>query len=170
ALDAIFWRDQWVAFAWVDSKVSTTTCSTFSIEIDGGRPGRGSSHRPSSRRSTNRCRHLPTVGWETPSRAATSLLDNPSAQCSTIRDRSANACADFGRRAHRSNCLRSSDVNSNRTFGRPDRAIPPIYHLTNEFLARDTRLQAICDSLGPAHIDALLRQVAADPAQPVQRR
>jgi hypothetical protein len=59
--------------------------------IDGGRPDRGSSTNPSSRWSTNRRRHFPTVGTLTPSRAATSMFEAPSAQASTIRARDANA-------------------------------------------------------------------------------
>jgi hypothetical protein len=100
---AIFARDQCVACSGVDSSVATTTSSTCSAVIEGGRPGRWSSDRPSSRNATNRARHLPTVAAATPSRAATCLLSKPSAQPSTIRERSANACADVRRRAHRRN-------------------------------------------------------------------
>src|SRR5664279_1487967 len=117
-------RDQWVAFFGVDSRVSTTIFSTCSAVIDGTRPGRGSSSRPSNRSSRKRLRHLPTVGCETPNRAATSLFGMPSAHSRTIRDRSARACAEDRRRAHRCNCFRSSDVNSSNAFGRPVRAIP----------------------------------------------
>ena len=88
---AIFFRDQWVACSGVDSKVATTTSSTCLAVMVGLRPDRGSSTRPSSRDSTNRDRHLPTVGIETPSCAATSLLVRPLAQANTIRDRSARA-------------------------------------------------------------------------------
>ena len=98
---AIFARDQWVAFLGVDSSVATTTSSTCSTVSNGGRPGRGSSLSPSRPNSTNRRRHLPTVAWLTCSRAATDLLSSPSAQPSTIRDRSASACAEDRRRAHR---------------------------------------------------------------------
>ncbi len=79
---------------------------------------------PSRRNATNRDRHLPTVGCDTPTLPATSLLLSPSTQPSTIRDRNANACDDFRRRAHRTNCSRSWEVNSNSTFGRPVRGIP----------------------------------------------
>jgi len=71
--------------------------------IDGGRPGRGSSTNPSTRSATNRPRHFPTVAGVTRRSSATSLFDKPSAHASTIRDRNANACADFARRAHRVN-------------------------------------------------------------------
>ena len=87
---AIFVRDQCVAFAGVDSKVATTTSSTWSRVTDGGRPERCSSGSPSSRNSTNRARHLPTVTAAHPTRAATVLLSAPSAHPSTIRERSAN--------------------------------------------------------------------------------
>src|SRR6266496_516966 len=58
AIDA---RDQCVAFGGVDSSVAVITSSTRSSRIEGGRPGRGSSARPSNRDSTNRLRHLFTV-------------------------------------------------------------------------------------------------------------
>jgi len=83
---AIDMRDQCVALAGADSSVATTTSSTCSAVTDTGRPGRGSSTNPSQRPSTNRRRHLPTVGCATRSRAATSLFDRPSAQPSTIRE------------------------------------------------------------------------------------
>ena len=51
AIDA---RDQCVALAGVCSSVATTTSSTWSSVIDGGRPGRSSSTSPSSRRARNR--------------------------------------------------------------------------------------------------------------------
>jgi hypothetical protein len=99
--EAIFDRDQWVASFGVSSRVATTTASACSTLITGGRPGRGSSSRPSSRSATNRRRHLPTVASVTRNSPATSLFDSPSAHRSTIRDRSASACADFARRDHR---------------------------------------------------------------------
>ena len=49
---AIFARDQCVAFAGVGSKVATTTSSTCSALMLGGRPGRGSSTSPSTTRSS----------------------------------------------------------------------------------------------------------------------
>jgi len=116
---AIFFRDQCVACSGVESKVATTTSSTCLAVIVGLRPDRGSSTNPSNRESTNRGRHLPTVGIEIPSCAATSLLVKPVAQANTIRDRTARACADVVRRTHLSSCSLSSDVNSSNAFGRP---------------------------------------------------
>ena len=78
--------------------------------------------------STNRRRHLPTVGCATRSRAATSLLDSPSAQPSTIRDRNASAWEDLRRRAHRDSVSRSSSVNTNSAFGLPRAAISESSH------------------------------------------
>ena len=127
---AINARDQCVALSGTDSRVATTTSSTCSAVIDAGRPGRGSSTNPSSRDSTNRRRHLPTVGCDTRSRAATSLLDRPSAQANTIRDRNASACADLRRRAHRVNVSRSSSVSTSCAFGRPRSAIAESSHAT----------------------------------------
>lgn len=72
-----------VALSGVDSRVATTTSSTCSAVIVAGRPGRGSSTNPSQRASTNRLRHLPTVGCDTCSWAATCLLVRPCAQAST---------------------------------------------------------------------------------------
>ena len=131
---AIFFRDQWVACSGVDSSVATTTSSTCSAVIVGLRPDRGSSTKPSNRDSTNRDRHLPTVGIETPSCAATSWFVKPVAQARTIRERNARACADFLRRTHRSSCSVSSDVNSSNAFGRP--VIAKFYHITTNFRRR----------------------------------
>ena len=84
-------------------------------------PGRGSSTSPSSRCATNRPRQRVTVPGVTRNRAATSAFDHPSAQASTIFDRSANACAVFARRDHRVSCSRSASVNTSSAFGRPGR-------------------------------------------------
>ncbi len=131
---AIFFRDQWVACSGVDSRVATTTSSTCSAVIVGVRPDRGSSTKPSNRDSTNRDRHLPTVGIETPSCAATSLFVKPVAQARTIRERNARACAEFLRRTHRSTCSVSSAVNSSNAFGRP--VIPKFYPMTTQLRRR----------------------------------
>ena len=69
--------DQWVASVGVVSSVMTNTCSTCSSVMVRAAPGRGSSARPSSRRATNRDRHLVTVGREMPSRVATAWLLAP---------------------------------------------------------------------------------------------
>jgi len=74
AIDA---RDQCVASGGVSSSVATITASTWASVIVRGAPGRGSSTSPSSRRATNRDRHLPTVGSDTPSSAATWVLVAP---------------------------------------------------------------------------------------------
>jgi hypothetical protein len=69
-----------------------------------------------------------TVFADTRRSAATCLFDAPgAAHANTILDRNANACADFARRDQRSNCARSSPVNSNTAFGRPVLAIHPVY-------------------------------------------
>jgi hypothetical protein len=120
AIDA---RDQWVAFGGACSNVATTTRSTRSTEIEGGRPGRSSSTNPSRRRATNRLRHLVTVVGCTRRSAAICLLDTPSAHASTILHRCANACEDFARRDHRTNVSRSCAVNVTSAGGRPIRAI-----------------------------------------------
>ena len=107
--------------------------------IDGGRPGRGLVDQP-----VQPALHEPAPATCPPSRlrhpsfAATCLLASPSAHASTIRDRNANACDDFARRAHRTNCARSSSVNTNSAFGRPVLAIHRSLDLYNELQAQDT--------------------------------
>ena len=100
------------------SSVAVITCSTCSSVTVRGRPGRGSSPSPSSRDSANRARHFEAVARETPSPAAAALTESPPAQASTIRDRSARACAVFRRPAHPSRTRRSSsDSTSGSSFG-----------------------------------------------------
>src|SRR6266567_1709662 len=135
AIDA---RDQWVASFGACSKVATTTSSTLSSLIFRGAPGRSSSTRPSSRRTTNRDRHLPTVGRDTPSRPATSALDSPSAHASTIRHRNANACALLRRWDQRTNVSRSTSDSASSAFGRPRPAIRQSLHQQSHH--RDTTL------------------------------
>lgn len=50
-----------------------------------GVPDRGALSKPSSRCSTKRARHLPTICWVTCCRAATTLLSRPSAHARTMR-------------------------------------------------------------------------------------
>jgi hypothetical protein len=119
-LAAIDVRDHCVAFVGESSNVATITSATLSNRIDGGRPGRGSSTKPSTRDWTNRRRHLLTVFGATLRSAATCLFVAPgAAHASTIRDRSARACADFARRDHRTSCSRSTSESTNSTLGRP---------------------------------------------------
>src|ERR1039458_2183295 len=90
-----------------------------------GTPGRYSSARPLRRLSTKRWRHLPTVGLEHLSSAATTLFVFPSPQANTIFDLSARACGLFGRRAQRERVSLSSPDSTRRVFGRPRSAMPP---------------------------------------------
>ena len=99
----------------------------------------GDSHRA----CTNRRRHLPTVGCATRSRAATSVFDRPSAQPSTIRDRTASACELFRRRAHRVSISRSSPVNTSSAFGRPRDAIRESSYPPTRFAAQHRRCPSI---------------------------
>jgi hypothetical protein len=82
----------------VSSNVAVITSSNLSRRIDGGRPGRGSSTKPSKRLSMKRRRHLATVCSITRRSAATCLSVAPDAQPTMIRARTANACADFASR------------------------------------------------------------------------
>jgi hypothetical protein len=111
--------DQCVAFVGVSSNVLTITCSTSSSLIVRGAPGRGSSCRPSRRRSRNRVRHFATVPRVIPRRSPISVFEPPSAHANTIRHRNANACAVVGRRAHRSSVSRSSSLNTTTAAGVP---------------------------------------------------
>jgi hypothetical protein len=105
--------DQCVSpFSGCCSSVAVMTFSTCSSVTVRGRPGRGSSPSPSSRDSRNRDRHFDTVALDLPRPVATSLTVPPAAQASTIRDRSASACAVFRRRAHPSRTCRSSSVST----------------------------------------------------------
>ena len=104
--------DQCVASAGVVSSVAVINASICASPTTGGRPGRGSSSRPSQRCSTKRLRHRCTVVREIPIRAAMSELDSPSAAANTIRDRNANPAALVRRRAHPSNSARSASVNT----------------------------------------------------------
>src|ERR1035437_1617691 len=130
----------------VDSNVFTMTASTCSSVMRRGVPGRGSSSRPSTRSSMNRCRHLPTVPGATRRRRATAVFVTPSAQASTMRARRATKLAVRLRCASDCNCCRSSSVTLTVALGRPVRIGPPhqdyttaaqnIFHL---FLLQDTR-------------------------------
>ncbi|MDT4972058.1 MAG: hypothetical protein QOG22_2201, partial [Pseudonocardiales bacterium] len=85
------------------SKVRVITASTCSSATVRGRPGRGSSNRPSNRSAKNLERHLRALLSAIPSFAAIAVFPNPSAAASTIRDRTASAFALFARRAHATN-------------------------------------------------------------------
>src|SRR6266540_1402769 len=138
---AIDVRDQCVAFPGVSSSVATTTASTCSTVIDGGRPGRSSSGSPSNRRVINRPRHLPTVAGCTPSKAATCVFGVLSAHASTILHRCASACDDFARRDQRSSVARSSAVSLSSAFGRPVRVIERSLTYPANFRRRTLALQ-----------------------------
>ena len=103
--------DQCVASPGVVCSVLTITSSTLSSLIVRGRPGRGSSSRPSSRWAANRDRHVIAILRDTPSRSAISVFFMPSATSNTICARCASACALDRRRAHASNSARSAPVN-----------------------------------------------------------
>jgi hypothetical protein len=121
--------DQWVSWrGGGSSRVLVITCSTCSSVMVRGRPGRGSSDRPSSRWRTNRPRHLVTVWGQTLNCSATALLVAPSAQASTILARKARAWAVLARLDQRSSVCRSSSVRVSGALGRPRSAMPGHYH------------------------------------------
>lgn len=78
--------DQSVASFGVSSSVFTMTRTTSASVIFRGTPGRGSSHRPSSRRSRKRRRQRRTVSMVMPSRRATSAIACPSAGAPVLAD------------------------------------------------------------------------------------
>src|SRR6476661_5410038 len=129
-----------------------------------GPPGRGSSTKPSSRRSINRRRHTPTVCGHTPTSAATCLLGLPAAQPNTIRHRCANACDDVGRRAHRSNVARSSSVNDNSGFGLPRSAMNQVYNYRSDSWRRtlaardDSQILRVSDTATSAPKESMGRR------------
>jgi len=84
-----------------------------------GAPTRGSSYKPSSRRSAKRLRHFPAVTLLHRTFAATATSDRPDALASTIRARVATLRLERGRRLSRSSSSRSSDESSISVFGRP---------------------------------------------------
>ena len=87
---------QCVASLGVDSSVSVITRSTSSSVTARGRPLRGSSDRPSNRRSKNRERHFPTVSSDTSKSAATAMLLRPLVQPRIILARSARPLGRLG--------------------------------------------------------------------------
>jgi hypothetical protein len=104
---------QWVALGGFVSRVRMITASIRASSIVRGVPDRGSSRRPSSRCSTKRRRHLPTVSGSIPRRDATTLLCSPSAQARMIRARCAKPCAVLRRDASDVNSRRSPSSSSN---------------------------------------------------------
>ena len=117
---------QCVASLGVDSSVSVITRSTSSSVTARGRPLRGSSDRPSNRRSKNRERHFPTVSSDTSKSAATAMLLRPSAQARIILARSARPCVVLGRRTHRSSVSLSVSSNISGGIGLPIAMIIPL--------------------------------------------
>ena len=109
---------QWVAALGLVSSVRVTTRSTSASEIVRGAPGLGSSARPSSLRSTNRRRQVPTVAVQTRRRAATLLLSRPSAQARTIRARVARRWVLLGREAQVFKVCLSSSLRISSAIGR----------------------------------------------------
>ncbi len=102
-------------------RVRVTSTSTCSSVIFRGAPGRGTSARPSSRRSMNRTRHLRTDSRDTPVLAATTVsgtVPDFSAQASTTRARSASDCDAVRLRTSASSDSRSTSESSRGTsFG-----------------------------------------------------
>ena len=121
--------DQWVSWrGGGSSSVLVITYSTWASVIMGGRPGPGSSDRPSSRWRTDRPRHFVTVWGQILNCSATALLVAPSAQASTILARKARAWAVLARLDQRSSVCRSSLV---RVSGAWDALAQPYPDTTN---------------------------------------
>ena len=110
--------------------------------------GRGSSSRPSRRRSMNRARHFPTRLLGQTDLPATTVLVLPSEQRRMIRDRRASAWAVVGRRFQRSRLSRSSEKRCKGGMGRPMAMVTsmsvswrvhPSKYFRNAFITQDTR-------------------------------
>src|SRR6185437_674428 len=132
---------QWVASRGVVSSVRRTISATSSSPIWRGAPGRGSSKRPSRRRSAKRRRHLPTVLGDAPRRVQMSLFSTPSAASKTIRARWARPCAVFRRAAKLPSSRRSLSVKSITTAVLPIVDPPPPRRESHIFADQDTRQQ-----------------------------
>ena len=100
--------DQCVASRGVLSSVLVITASTCSSVIVRGRPGRGSSLQPVEPVLGEPAAPLAHRADRDPQLPGDLGVVRPSAAASTIRDRNASACALVRRRAHASNCARSS--------------------------------------------------------------
>ena len=110
------------------SRVSTITASIRASSIVRGAPERGSSRSPSIRCSTKRWRHLPTVSGHPEPRRRPPCFCPPSAQASTIRARSASACAVLRRAASALSSARSASLSSNGGKPNAHRNILPENH------------------------------------------
>jgi hypothetical protein len=97
--------------------------STCSSEIVRGAPTRGSSYKPSSRRSTNWLRHFATVVFVVRRRRATAVSE-ASIHANTIRARNANARFTRARFVNRTSAARSSSVTVTSALGRPSFGMP----------------------------------------------
>jgi hypothetical protein len=76
-------RLPWRAPSGTAARVRSTRAATCSSPIFRGAPGLGSSSRPPLRSRAKRSRHLPTVGFDTPSSVAIAVLLRPVAARST---------------------------------------------------------------------------------------
>src|SRR5713101_396688 len=111
-----------------------------------GAPTRGSSYKPSSRRSMKRVRHLPTVALEVRCRRATVVFGTASVHASTRRARNARARLTWARFVKRTNSRRSTSVTTNATLGRPIVAISSLDHnmaiCIRQFVSRGLAVQS----------------------------
>ena len=172
-------RDQCVSLPGTPSSVATITSSTWSSRIDGGRPGRCSSCRPSRRLAMNRARHRSTVDSSTPRSAAASLFVPPSAQRSTIFARTARYWAVFARLAHRISWARSASVKTSPAFCRPPaRHLQPRQairgdwrrHLDTDLTATPSACAAPAFDIPPAHAKMIrARSARQRPGTPARR-
>jgi len=132
-------------------------------------------------------RHLPTIAWPTPRRAATAAFVSPLAQCMTMRARMAIACALLRRLARRSSASRSSVLSTRSAFGRPIYAIsspivagttgetrrPPensrSRNISSEFRAQDIRAEGLTRN-DPVDLGRLLGLDRAPEVRTLRRR
>ena len=117
------------------SSVLAITASTRASSMVLGAPERSASSRPSRRDWTNRARHLLTICGVTRWHAATTLLSCPWAQASTMRARSAKACAVLRRNVRALSSSRSVFVKTSGALGLPLIAASSSTHGTREITA-----------------------------------
>jgi hypothetical protein len=137
---AIERRLRCVAPCGVVSSVWRITSATSSSPIWRGAPGRGSSRRPSIRRSANRRRHLPTVLGAAPTRRLMSLFSAPSAASRTMRARWASPlrCLPARRQALQLAPLAFRQINRNRPLAHHQSSANQSRRGSHLFLVQDT--------------------------------
>jgi hypothetical protein len=110
-----------------------------------GRPERGSSASPAIPCSTNRSRHLITVGRDTPTSRAVPEVPFPPATASTIRARSTWLARIDRDRTHDCNVARSSSLITSAAASMPhSQGPPPVNQLTTRHTRSSVTMTVVC--------------------------